>query len=264
MSDDNSLVNVLRAGARVAGGVAEVAIAQARTTVQDNAHKYPVLSLGVQVLGLAEDLVAGARTDPGMVLDVVRAELERSVNRLGLATTAEVQTLKRRIDTLTQELAAAEDLAAAEAAARLPDAEPRERRPQSRPGTQSRSVTNPPFRPRPVARQDPGTQDPGTPDPGTQAAVTPPASGQAAGQRAAAKQSPAKSTTTRKMPPKKQPAKKQPAKKQPAKKDPGAGVTAKKSPAKSTATNSTAAKRPATKRAKPPAAPDRPTDGTTS
>ena len=104
----NSLLSVIQASTRVVGGLGEVAIAQARTSVQDNVTRNPLLSLGVQLAGLVEDLLAGARTDPNMVLDLVRAEVERSVTRLGFATTAEVDALKRRIDDLQRELLEAE------------------------------------------------------------------------------------------------------------------------------------------------------------
>lgn len=120
---ENSLLIAVQAGTRVVGGLAEVAIAQARTSLQDNVTKNPLLSLGVQLAGLVEDLVAGARTDPNMVLDLVRSEVERSVNRLGFATTAEVDALKQRIDVLQRALADAE--------ARVAGSTP--------------SVTNPPF-----------------------------------------------------------------------------------------------------------------------
>lgn len=62
-------------------------------------------ALAVQIAGLAEDLLVTARDNRGILLEVVRAEAERAIVGLGVVTTAEADSLRRRIADLERTLA---------------------------------------------------------------------------------------------------------------------------------------------------------------
>lgn len=110
----DSAANVLalaKASARVATGLADVAIAQVktnaatiratRTTPESVVH--PTV-LAANLIGLAEDIVSGTRRDPNWLLEIVRTEAERAVASVGLGTSAELEVARARISRLEDEV----------------------------------------------------------------------------------------------------------------------------------------------------------------
>src|ERR1700712_2317351 len=53
-----------------------------------------------QVANLADDLLVSSRNNRDAMLALVRYEIDRALNRLGLATADEVSSLQRRVTTL--------------------------------------------------------------------------------------------------------------------------------------------------------------------
>jgi cell division septum initiation protein DivIVA len=68
------------------------------------------------VAAVAEDLLSAARANRGLLLDVVRSEVERAAAGLGFAPAAEVTELRRRVNELEKQV---ESLQAADATSKV-------------------------------------------------------------------------------------------------------------------------------------------------
>ncbi len=102
----------LRGYVALASGLTEGTAAKAREVAtalvaQGGVTAVPATTtaIAVQIAGLAEDLLVTARDNRGVLLEVVRAEAERAVAALGVVTTVEADTLRRRIAELERTLA---------------------------------------------------------------------------------------------------------------------------------------------------------------
>jgi trigger factor len=78
-----------------AGELAQALLASSSVAVPPGAG-----AVAGQVAGLAEDILATARTNRALLLDLVRTEVERTVQSLGLASPAEVDRLRRQVASL--------------------------------------------------------------------------------------------------------------------------------------------------------------------
>jgi polyhydroxyalkanoate synthesis regulator phasin len=104
------VVEGLRGYVQAVAGVTEVTRQRARELAQSLlASSHTVVPPGAgalpsQVSGLAEDILSTARSSRGLLLDLVRIEVERSVGALGLTPPAEVDRLRQRVATLERRI----------------------------------------------------------------------------------------------------------------------------------------------------------------
>jgi polyhydroxyalkanoate synthesis regulator phasin len=84
--------------------LAQAVLASSQAAVSPSAGVVPS-----QVSQLAEDMIATARSNRTLLLDVVRTEVERSVNALGLAGPAEVKRMQQRVAALERRVEELED-----------------------------------------------------------------------------------------------------------------------------------------------------------
>ena len=61
--------------------------------------------MAVQIAGLAEDLIETARNNRGLLVDIVKTEVERAAAAIGAGSAAEVEALRRRVADLESALA---------------------------------------------------------------------------------------------------------------------------------------------------------------
>jgi hypothetical protein len=101
------VIDGLRAYVQLASGLTEVtrerALAAARTMVaQGEAGVGAVLpdAMRAQVSSVTDDLIATSKANRDLLVGLVRAEVERSVSRLGLVSAAELDAATRRAESL--------------------------------------------------------------------------------------------------------------------------------------------------------------------
>src|SRR5687768_9755471 len=101
------VIDGLRAYVQLASGLTDVtrerALAVARTLVaQGEAGVGAVLpdTMRVQVASVTDDLIATSKANRDLMVGLVRAEVERSVSRLGLVSAAELKAATRRAESL--------------------------------------------------------------------------------------------------------------------------------------------------------------------
>lgn len=96
--------------ARVAGALSDVAVAHLRANaaeaVGQRSGRFPAqpVVIAAQLLGVAEDIVSGARKDPSMVFELMQGEAGRRLSSLGLATSAQVEALRAEVAALRVEV----------------------------------------------------------------------------------------------------------------------------------------------------------------
>lgn len=102
----------LRGYVQLASGLTEATAARAREVAQALVAQGGVSgipanasTMAVQIAGLAEDLVETAKSNRGVLGDLIRAEVERVVASVGVVTAADVEALRRRIADLESALA---------------------------------------------------------------------------------------------------------------------------------------------------------------
>ena len=101
------VVDGLKAYVQLASGLTEVtrerALAAARTLVaQGEAGVGAVLpdTMRVQVASVTDDLIATSKANRDLLVGLVRAEVERTVSRMGLVSAAELNAANRRAESL--------------------------------------------------------------------------------------------------------------------------------------------------------------------
>jgi polyhydroxyalkanoate synthesis regulator phasin len=101
------VIDGLRAYVQLASGLTEVtrerALAAARTLVaQGEAGVGAVLpdAMRAQVSSVTDDLIATSKANRDLLVGLVRAEVERSVSRMGLVSAAELDAATRRAESL--------------------------------------------------------------------------------------------------------------------------------------------------------------------
>lgn len=99
------MLEALRAYAQVAAGLAEPAAAKAREAARALLEAGGAAGTGgTSVPELAEELLAVARSNRELLLDVVRTEVRQSVGRLGLVDAGTAESLRRRVVTLERDV----------------------------------------------------------------------------------------------------------------------------------------------------------------
>jgi len=125
-------LDALRGYLQLASGLTDVTRERARAAAralvaQGEASVGAVVPPAVsgQVKSLTDDLLAASRANRSLLTSLIRAEVDRSVARLGLVSAAELNTatrrnrsLERRVDELEQELARARTSTARKSTAR--------------------------------------------------------------------------------------------------------------------------------------------------
>ena len=101
------VIDGLKAYVQLASGLTDVtrerAVAAARAVVaQGEASVGAVVpdAMRVQVASVTEDLIATSKANRDLLVGLVRAEVERSVSRLGLVSAAELSSATRRAEAL--------------------------------------------------------------------------------------------------------------------------------------------------------------------
>lgn len=122
-------LDALRGYVQLASGLTDVTRERARAAAralvaQGEASVGAVVppAVGGQVKSLTDDLLAASRANRSLLTSLVRAEVDRSVARLGLVSATELdaatrrnRSLERRVDELEQELARARSRTSASA-----------------------------------------------------------------------------------------------------------------------------------------------------
>lgn len=109
------MVDLWRAYVQMAAGLGELTAARARDVARSVVNRaqangsIPGLPPGApavasSVAAIAEDLLAGARANRGMLVDLVRGEVERAVAGMGLVTPTDLVKLERRVSALERGL----------------------------------------------------------------------------------------------------------------------------------------------------------------
>lgn len=99
------MLEALRAYAQIAAGLGEPAAAKAREAARALLAAGGAAT-GASVPALAEELLATARSNREVVLDLVRTEVRATVGRLGLTDARETDGLRRRIIALERQVEA--------------------------------------------------------------------------------------------------------------------------------------------------------------
>jgi polyhydroxyalkanoate synthesis regulator phasin len=101
------VIDGVKAYVQLASGLSDVtrerALAAARTLVaQGEAGVGAVVpdSMRVQVASVTDDLIATSKSNRALLVGLVRAEVERTVRRLGLVSAAELNAANRRAEAL--------------------------------------------------------------------------------------------------------------------------------------------------------------------
>jgi len=103
------MLEALRAYAQVAAGLAEPATAKAREAARALLEAGGAAAAsGTNVPALAEELLAVARSNRQLVLDLVRAEVGQTVGRLGLVDATAADAMRHRIVALERDVEALE------------------------------------------------------------------------------------------------------------------------------------------------------------
>jgi hypothetical protein len=181
-----------------------------------------------QVQAMAEELLASARSNRRLLTELVRAEVDRGVSRLGLVEAHQLEYFRAALSQLEEQVAVLRGMARTGGAVRA----------------SAPSAVRPPVPPaKPPASKATGGEARPLRTPATKAATEPAAKAPAKkvpakklpAKKVPAKQVPAKQVTARKVTAKKVTAKQVPAKQVPAKQVPAKQVTARKVPAKKAA-----------------------------
>jgi hypothetical protein len=104
------VVEGLRGYVQAVAGLSEVTrqrareLAQALLTSTQGGLPPGAAALPGQVSGLAEDILATARGNRSLLLDLVRTEVDRSIGALGMTPPAEVDRMRQRIVTLERRI----------------------------------------------------------------------------------------------------------------------------------------------------------------
>ena len=125
------VLDALRGYVQLASGLTEVnrqrAVAEAKALLANAGGVEQLLSdqakgvagdVRTQVQTLADDLLATSKANRQVFLALVRAEAERAVGSLGLATAEEISALRRKVERLDQKLADTSAAAASPAPAK--------------------------------------------------------------------------------------------------------------------------------------------------
>jgi len=106
------VIDGLRGYIQLANGLTDVTRERARLAAkslvaQGEASVGAVLpdSLMAQVASLTEDLIATSRANRGLLVNLVRAEVERATSRLGPTFAREIEGTERRLKRLEQKMA---------------------------------------------------------------------------------------------------------------------------------------------------------------
>jgi hypothetical protein len=101
------VIDGLKAYVQLASGLTDVtrerAVAAARAIVAQGEAGVGAMvpdAMRVQVAGVTEDLIATSKSNRDLLVGLVRAEVERSVSRLGLVSAAELDSATRRAEAL--------------------------------------------------------------------------------------------------------------------------------------------------------------------
>jgi hypothetical protein len=102
----------LRAYVQLASGLTEATASKAREVAQALAAQGGVggipanaSTMAIQIAGLAEDLIETARNNRGLLVDIVKTEVEHAAAAMGPGSAAEVEALRRRVADLESALA---------------------------------------------------------------------------------------------------------------------------------------------------------------
>jgi hypothetical protein len=112
------VIDTVRGYAQLASGLGDVTRQRASQVAKQIVEQGGVVVSGVassagsadvakQVQGLAEDLLATARTNRDLLIGLIRTEVERTVNRLGLVGADELNAMARVVERLQNQLDAA-------------------------------------------------------------------------------------------------------------------------------------------------------------
>ena len=104
------MVETWRAYTQMASGLGELTAARAREVARGLlSGGVPGVPFGApqmagSVAAVAEDLLSAARANRGLLVEVVRAEVDRAVAGLGLVTAAEMTSLRQRVRDLERDV----------------------------------------------------------------------------------------------------------------------------------------------------------------
>ena len=112
------VIETVRGYAQLANGLGDVTRQRASQVARQIVEQGGVVVTGVassagsadvakQVQGLAEDLLATARTNRDLLIGLIRTEVERTVNRMGLVGADELNAMARVVERLQNQLDAA-------------------------------------------------------------------------------------------------------------------------------------------------------------
>jgi hypothetical protein len=112
------VIETVRGYAQLASGLGDVTRQRASQVARQIVEQGGVVVSGVassagsadvakQVQGLAEDLLATARTNRDLLIGLIRTEVERTVNRMGLVGADELNAMARVVERLQSQLDAA-------------------------------------------------------------------------------------------------------------------------------------------------------------
>jgi hypothetical protein len=112
------VIDTVRGYVQLANGLGDVTKQRATQVARQIAEQGGVVVSGVassagsadvakQIQGLAEDLFATARTNRDLLIGLIRTEVERTVNRLGLVGADELNAMARVVERLQNQLDAA-------------------------------------------------------------------------------------------------------------------------------------------------------------
>lgn len=154
------LLSALRNYLELASGLTEVtrqrAVSTAKGLLSSSGAELVVPGAIGQVGALADEIMATSRANRELLVGMVRAEVDRTVTRLGLATHDEVVSLQRSVDRLTARLEQDGGHAATTAATKPA------KRPATKPATK-RSATKRPATKRPATKRPEATRPATTP-----------------------------------------------------------------------------------------------------
>ena len=118
------VIDAMRNYLQLATGLTEVtrqrAMAAAKGLMSSSGAELVVPGAIGQVGALADEIMATSKANRELLLGLVRAEVDRTVNRLGLATQDEVAVLQRHLDRISARLERDEEAGAVAAAPKRP------------------------------------------------------------------------------------------------------------------------------------------------
>lgn len=169
------VVDLWRAYVQMAAGLGELTAARARDVARAVVNRaqangsIPGLPPGApavasSVAAIAEDLLAGARANRGMLVDLVRGEVERAVAGMGLVTPTDLVKLERRVSALERGLVTTASTPT-QRAARTSPTKPPAKPPAKTPTKSTAKTTTTKAAARAATKATPRTPTPPTPSP---------------------------------------------------------------------------------------------------